>query len=143
VCFFFVAFPFVMLENGLELVCIAIWLHLSHHDFVLASLKCRMPFFYRMSVGWMPSDNILILYHVVLKSITWVVGMGRTWSGCICTKAHRSDKPPPSGTWYNSMGISGLKLGSELHISKAMIMLTSIVQVSLQVSSNFQGLWPD
>jgi hypothetical protein len=41
------------------------------------------------------------------------------------------------------MGISGLKLASALHISKAMIMLTSVVQVSFQVSSNFQGFWPD
>ncbi len=38
------------------------------------------------------------------QSITWVVGMGSTWSGCICTKAHSSDKPPPSGTWYNPWG---------------------------------------
>ncbi|CAM6077264.1 unnamed protein product [Sphagnum tenellum] len=36
---------------------------------------------------------------------------------------------------------NGLKLGSELHISKAVIVPAFIVQVSFQVSSNFQALW--
>jgi hypothetical protein len=39
------------------------------------------------------------ILKIILTSI--VIGMGRTRSGCISTKADRSDKPPSSRAWNN------------------------------------------